>query len=69
MYLCVSICVLGFSPEDAAAELPIAACNLPFKTLALLGWRVANVMLNFNTDSGELEVCKPRACTVQIQRC
>lgn len=67
--LCVSICVLEFSPEDAAAELSTAACNLPFKTLAPEEWRVANVTLNFNADSGELEVCKPHACTVQIQRC
>lgn len=65
----VSICVLEFSSEDAAAELPTAACNLPFKTLAPEEWRVANVTLSFSADCGELEVCKPRACAVQIQRC
>lgn len=69
MCLCVGIRALESSPEDAAAELSTVACNLPFKTLALEEWRVANVTLTFSRDSGELQVCKSRACTVQIQRC
>lgn len=46
----MSICVLEFSTENAAAGLSIAACNLPFKTLATEEWRVENVTLNFSTD-------------------
>ena len=67
--LCASIGVLEFSPEDAAAELSTAACDLPFKTLAPEGWRVANVTRNPSADSGEPEVFKPCACTPPTQSC